>query len=324
MPEPILLSTWSFGQRGNSAAWPALQAGGTALDAVEAVCRVVEADPIVDSVGLGGLPDREGRMSLDGCIMLAPDRFGAICAARRTLHVVSCARRLMEQHQRQTLAGDGADAFAELVGLRHDDLLSPRAKEKWQAWQRDKKTPDWSQDSGLAAESPNDNSSDPSCSIHSHDTVGALCLDSSGTLAGACSSSGLAYKIPGRIGDSPIIGHGLYVQPGVGAAVATGDGELITGVCATFLAVEELRRGASATQALELVLRRIADSYDLAPTTQVGLIVLAASGCWSSGCLRSGYRTAVADHAGSRVVEPDYIHLPETEMTGRTHGHEVR
>ncbi len=314
MSKPILLSTWSFGQRGNNAAWPALADGGRALDAVETVCRVVEADPVVDSVGYGGLPDREGGMSLDGCVMLAPDRFGSVCAARRHLHVVTCARRLMEQHQRLTVAGEGADAFAESQGLRHDDLLTPRAREKWEGWRRDPQTPDWSQDSGLSADAEGP---------PSHDTVGAICLDQAGVLAGACSSSGLAYKVPGRVGDSPIIGHGLYVEPGVGAAVATGDGELITGVCGAFLAIEELRRGATLSAALESVLQRVVDAYDLAPTAQVALIVLGPDGSWQSGSLRAGFRVAVADREGSRIVGPDYVHLPDTSMTRDPHGHEV-
>lgn len=316
MPNPVLLSTWSFGQRGNNAAWPALAAGGSALDAVETVCRVVEADPIVDSVGRGGLPDRDGQMSLDGCIMLSPRRFGSICAARRTLHVVSAARALMERRERQMLAGAGADDFAAAIGLRCDDLLTQRARDKWEGWKRSPHAVDWSQDSGLSAE--RDDVEAPS-----HDTIGAIALDAHGALAGACSSSGLAYKLPGRIGDSPLIGHGLYVEPGVGAAVATGDGELIMGVCGSFLAVEQLRRGAAPLAAVQTVLQRVEKSSEMAPATQVALIVLTPTGVWASGCLRAGFRVAIADSASSRIMQPQYVHLPDTSMTRDPHGHEV-
>jgi isoaspartyl peptidase/L-asparaginase-like protein (Ntn-hydrolase superfamily) len=313
MPQSLLLSTWSFGQRGNNAAWPALAAGGGALDAAETACRAVEADPVVDSVGYGGLPDRHGQMSLDGCIMLSPRRFGSICAARRTLHVVSAARLLMECDERRTLAGEGADAYAESVGLRCDDLLSPKAREKWEAWRRDPHTVDWSQDSGLG----------PGAESASHDTIGVLALDAAGTLAGACSSSGLAYKRPGRVGDSPLIGHGLYVEPDVGAVVATGDGELISAVCGAFLAVEELRRGGSARSAVQGVLERVAALGELPPTAQVAFIVVTPDGAWQSGCLRHGFRVAVADETGSRILEPQYVHLPDTSMQRKPHGHEV-
>ena len=192
----ILLTPRPFGAAANTAARPALAAGGAALDAVEAVCRHVELDPAVDSVGWCGLPDRDGAMSLDGCVMLDPARVGSVCAYTHAPHPVSAARRVMEASPHVMLVGAGADAFAREEGLPAGEVLSDSARAAHASWR-------------AAGGGP------PSA----HDTVAALALDDSGALAGACSTSGMSWKLPGRVGDSPIPGHGLYVAPGVGAAV---------------------------------------------------------------------------------------------------------
>jgi isoaspartyl peptidase/L-asparaginase-like protein (Ntn-hydrolase superfamily) len=140
-----------------------------------------------------------------------------------------------------------------------------------------------------------------------HDTVGVLALDSSGVLAGACSTSGLPFKLPGRIGDSPIIGHGLYVDPRHGAAVATGHGELIMGVCGTFLAVDEMRRGASPATAAAEVIRRVIENYHLRANHQVGLIALAPDGRWSSAALRPGFKVAVRTADRDELVGTEQV-----------------
>jgi len=132
--EPILLSTWPFSLAANAAAWPALAAGGSSLDAVESVCRIVEDDPAIESVGYGGLPDRSGLPSLDGCVMQAPARCGSVCAIRRHRHPVSIARRVMEATPHVMLSGPGADEFADRQGFPEEPLLAPAAREKYQAW----------------------------------------------------------------------------------------------------------------------------------------------------------------------------------------------
>ena len=295
MSSPLLLSTWSFGQRGNDRAWPGLFSGGSALDAVETACSAVESDPQVDSVGRGGLPDREGRMSLDACIMTSPAAWGSVCAVTEHLHVVSLARKVMEQKQRMMLAGSGADNFADENSFLPEDLLTEQAQNRFEQWKLDPRNIDQSQDSGLGSDE-----------FH-HDTIGVLCLDNYCRLAGACSTSGLPFKTPGRVGDSPIIGHGLYVDPEYGAAVATGDGELIMGVCGSFLAVEMLRQGHSAEEAAKEFLNRVRESYELHDRAQVAMLVLTPDGKWTGASLRPGFRIAVADSRGSRIEDPDFV-----------------
>lgn len=304
MTTPIVLSTWSFGSIANAAAWPILAGGGAALDAVEAGCRGVEADPSVNSVGYGGLPDRSGRVSLDASIMVSPARCGSAACVRRHVHAVSIARAVMEKTQHVMLVGEDADRFADSQGMESADLLSDDSRRRFEEWRH--QHPQASTDDTVAWR--------PAANIEEqrnrdHDTVGVLALDGSGALAGACSTSGRAFKVPGRIGDSPIVGHGLYVHPGHGAAVATGTGELVMGVCGTFLAVESMRRGASPLDAAVEVLQRIADSYDLLPEHQVGLIALTPSGRWAAAALRKGYSTAVRTATINDQRDPDIVLL---------------
>jgi len=320
MTQPRIVSTWSFGQRGNDAAWPGLRVGGPSLDAVERVCTTVEQDPDVDSVGFGGLPDSAGRLSLDGCIMLDPAQCGSVCAVRHHMNVVSIARRVMEKTDHVMLAGEGADAFASQQGFLPADLLAASAQEAFAKWQREKTTVDQSKDRGLRLVRPTDTgsggqlfgeSSQGESRWKGHDTIGTLAIDQRGTLAGACSTSGTPYKLPGRVGDSPIIGQGLYVDPTAGAATATGTGELIMGVCASFLVVELMRSGASPADAMRSALMRIADRYALEPHHQVALVAMDTRGEWASAALRPGFLCAVCDGEGSRVLEPNLVLLDE-------------
>ena len=194
-----------------------------------------------------------------------------------------------------------AHVAAEL-GLEARDLLSPKARERWEERRRRHS------ETGRASEGGHDYGwpDEP----EGHDTVGALARDVRGTLAGACSTSGLAFKRHGRVGDSPIIGHGLYVEPGIGAAVATGLGELAMGVCATFLAVESLRRGDSPSDAAAVPLRRIADQFELHPQHQLAVLVLVPDGSWSAAALRPGYVTSVRSEDEEGTREPDTVLFP--------------
>lgn len=328
----LLLTTWSFGVRAGEAAWRLLRAGGQSIDAVEAVCIAAEDDPGVDSVGFGGLPDRDGQVTLDGCIMLSPRRCGSVCAVTATRHPVSLARRVMERTPHVMLAGAGADAFAAEQGLNVEgaSLLSPKARAAWEKWRLDGIAPNQSMDR-LVPPRPVDRGPASGGSLFSnspgagpgastafdpnrhHDTIGVLAIDAAGRLAGACSTSGTPYKLPGRVGDSPIIGHGLYVDDQVGGATATGAGELVMGVCGSFAAVEAMRRGASPLDAVAEVLARVLRSGPISDHHQVALIALSVDGRWAAGALRSGYKTTIfaqIEEDGGAAVDPEIVLLP--------------
>ncbi|HUU91427.1 MAG TPA: N(4)-(beta-N-acetylglucosaminyl)-L-asparaginase [Phycisphaerae bacterium] len=299
MPEPLILATWTYGRQACAAGWPHIvRDDGGALDAVEHACRAVEADPENMTVGYGGRPDASGEVTLDAAVMLSPSRCGAVCCVRNFRYPTSLARLVMERTPHVMLAGDGAERFARQQGMEPTDLLTEAARAAWQEWRH--AHPDAGEP---AAPKANIEEAD-------HDTVGVLALDARGTLAGACSTSGLAFKLPGRVGDSPIIGHGLYVDPARGAAVATGHGELVMGVCGTFLAVERMGQGASPAEAAADVVRRIHETYGLKDDHQVGVIALAPSGEWSSAALRPGFRVAVRTPDRNDLLDPEHVLLP--------------
>lgn len=290
---PIILSTWSFGKRANAAAWGALAAGGAAVDAVEAACRDAERDPNNHTVGVGGYPDRSGRVSLDASIMLSPSQRGAVGFVRDYPHPISIARRVMEKTEHVLLTGAGAEEFAHQQGFETAELLTEPALHAWEAWRQSR---------GHAIKA-NIEEHRPGDLEGSHDTIGVLALDTTGTMAGGCTTSGMRFKLPGRVGDSPIVGHALYVQPGIGAAVCTGHGELVMGVCGSFLAVECLRRGASANDAAMEVIQRIGKSYALTGEDQVGVIVLQANGAWGCAAIRQGFSAAVRTKDRDELVK---------------------
>jgi isoaspartyl peptidase/L-asparaginase-like protein (Ntn-hydrolase superfamily) len=314
----IIASTWSFSARGNATAWAGLAAGGDPLDAVLEACRVAEEDPAVDSVGFGGLPDASGHMTLDGCVMRSPAECGSACGLRRHLHPARVARWVMERTPHVMLVGEAADAFADAQGEPARDLLAPAARE---AWERRRAAP---ADASDAAAQARDRSlrpvdtGDPAAGAlfgaslrderrwHGHDTIGSIARGADGRIAGACSTSGTPWKLPGRVGDSPIIGHGLYVDPEAGAATATGTGELIMGVCGSFLAVEELRRGAAPVDAARAAVERIGRSFRIEPHHQVAFVVMGRDGTVGAAALRQGFLVAVRDGAGERVGPPGF------------------
>lgn len=239
-------------------------------------------------------------MSLDACVMLAPERCGAVCAVTRHLDVTQMARLVMERTKHVMLAGAGADSFADASGIaprEPNDLLSAEAREAWRKWR-----------SGEVVAAAPVAATNARGEIHvPHDTIGVLAIDRAGVMAGACSTSGLPYKMVGRVGDSPIPGHGLYVDPEVGGAVATGNGELIMGVSGSFLAVECMRRGATPIEAVREVLARIERRFHTTSDQQIGVIVLSKDGTFSAGALRKGFVIAVADAHGVRTVAPEFV-----------------
>lgn len=318
---PFLLTTWSFGPVGNDAAYPILARGGDALDAVVHAASVIESDPTIDSVGVGGLPDYDGEVSLDACVMTDPNRAGAVAFIRHYPNPAAIARRVMEKTIHITLAGDGAEEFAAREGFARATLLTPEARRVWEQWRADPDGIDRDKYKGWlpprnveelrpVIRAPGAVAAGPARAAPgagSHDTVGILALDARGRLAGACSTSGMAFKVPGRVGDSPIIGQGLYVDQRAGAATATGTGELITGVCGSFLIVEQMRRGASPLDAILEALGRIRDRFALREEHQVAFLAVNPKGEWASAALRPGFHHTFTDSKGSRVEDPTRV-----------------
>ena len=212
-----VVSTWDFGAAANAGAFAARRAGGTAVDMVEAGARVPEADETNHSVGYGGYPDRDGHVTLDAIIMDQAGNVGAVCALEDIVHAVSVARAVMEKTPHTMLVGAGARSFAIDQGFETKNLLTPEAEAAWREWlvtadyapRANSENTDWRSTPGSAG---------------NHDTIGILAMDAQGRLGGACTTSGMAFKMRGRVGDSPLAGAGLWVEPDVGAATATGVG----------------------------------------------------------------------------------------------------
>ena len=273
---PVALSTWNFGTAANEAAWEILSSGGTALDAVEAGARVPEADPTNSTVGIGGTPDRYGRVTLDACIMDERGRCGSVAFLQHILHPVSVARRVMEETPHVMLVGDGALDFALKQGFERTELLTDAARERWENWR--------------------DNSGEfemPEINVENHDTLGMLTLDQSGNLSGACTTSGAGYKYHGRVGDSPIIGAGLYVDNEVGGATATGWGEAVIRAVGCFLVVEFMRQGASPTEACQMAVERVISKNPDWQDIQVGFLALNKNGEHGAYCIAPGFTYAL-------------------------------
>ena len=246
---PAVIATWVFGRKGTVPAAKVLADGGSSLDAVEKGINVVELDPEVDSVGYGGLPNAEGIVELDAMIMHGPThRAGAVASVRDIATPISVARKLMEEPRPTLLVGPGARAFAMEKGFQPQDLLTPHAKKKWEDWLRKQK------------EAPK-----------SHDTIGMVAVDRKGDITVGCSTSGLPFKRPGRVGDSPIIGAGAYCDNDVGGAAATGNGDVMLRYCLTFMAVEFMRQGLSPQKACEGALHRIVAKNQVTDASIVAL-----------------------------------------------------
>ena len=268
---PVVISTWPFGMSANETAWRLLEGGGAALDAIEAGIVQCEDDAAVDSVGWGGLPDAGGEVTLDASIMDHDGRCGAVACLHRVRNPIRVARLVMERTPHVLLVGEPATAFATEHGFAQQNLLTPQAGRRFDEWRQHRDAP-------AAAAPPPD----------SHDTIGLLAIDGSRRIAGGCSTSGLAFKLPGRVGDSPIIGAGLYVGPGVGAAAATGHGEEMIKVCASFAVVQNMRRGMGPRDAIADVLHEIdRRRHGGRAHVDVSLIALRLDGAYAGMTLRA-------------------------------------
>lgn len=279
---PIVISTWDFGKAANAAAWKKLSTGGSSLDAVEAGVRVPEADADNQSVGYGGRPDRDGRVTLDACIMDAQHRCGSVAGIEHIMHPISVARMVMERTPHVMLVGDGALQFALENGFKKENLLTERSKKEWQEWL---KTSKYAPQKNIENMMPGGK--------ENHDTIGMLAMDTTGDMAGACTTSGMAYKLHGRVGDSPIIGAGLYVDNEVGGATSTGVGEEVIRVVGSHLVVEFMRRGYTPENACKKAVERIAARNKGNKDLQVGFLALNKHGEFGAYALQSGFTYAV-------------------------------
>lgn len=284
--KPLVISTWNFGVGANAEAWKILSTNGRALDAVEKGVHVPEADPNESSVGLGGLPDRDGRVTLDACIMDEFANCGSVACLEHIVHPISVARKVMELTPHVMLVGEGALQFALANGFTKENLLTPSSEKAWKEWLE-------------KAEYK------PIVNIENHDTIGMLALDASQNLSGACTTSGMAYKMHGRLGDSPIIGAGLYVDNEIGAATSSGLGEEVIRIVGSHLVVELMRQGNSPQRACELAVKRIVKKQpEKSKQIQVGFLAINKNGEYGAYALQKGFTYALySNEVPNKVFE---------------------
>jgi len=291
---PVFLSTWAHGKPANERAAEIFQAGGSRLDAVEKGINVPEDDPNVTSVGYGGLPNAEGVVELDAAIMDGTrHRAGAVCNLQSIRNPISVARLVLERTRHTTLAGEGALHFALQMGLKEEQLLTPESLKKWLEWKADpKRRTFWL--------NPAEN----------HDTIGMVAADGRGHVVVGCSTSGLAWKIPGRVGDSPLVGCGVYADDNIGAATATGDGDLMTNYCTSVSIVHYMARGAAPQDACVELLQHMAKMDPTNRSAYVGVLALNSRSEVVAAAMNSKHRLKYAlwRNGESRLFEAVALH----------------
>lgn len=278
--EPVTIATWNF-PNASQKAGEMLAAGASALDAVEQGVMVEEANLKNTTVGKGGRPDRDGNVTLDACIMDPGGNAGAVAYLKNNTHAVAVARKVMEETPHVMLVGDGADRFAQQMGFKKEELLTDDSKADYLKWLEKKEYK-------------------PLINIENHDTIGMLCIDSKGDISGACTTSGLSYKMNGRVGDSPIIGSGLFLDNEVGGAVATGMGEAIMKNVSSFLVVELMRQGKSPQESCEIAIKRIIAGSPDHKDFQAAVIAVNKKGEVGSYCIQEGF-SYMKYHGGKNV-----------------------
>lgn len=285
---PLVISTWDHGMLANIGAWKVLSASGTALDAVEQGVRLVESDPALTSVGYGGLPDRDGIVTLDACIMDHHGNCGAVACLQDIENPISVARKVMEKTPHVILVGEGAKAFALEQGFKEKDLLTPASLEAYKEWLKTSKY-------------------EPVINRENHDTIGMLAMDHQGNLAGSCTTSGMAFKMHGRVGDSPIIGAGLFLDNEIGAACATGVGEAVIKIAGSAIVVELMRNGRTPQEACKEAVQRIIKMNKNIDQIQVGFLAMNKNGETGAYAVYEGFNYALRSKDENRMVDAAYF-----------------
>ncbi len=287
---PFCLSTWRHGLAANEAAWSMLSRGGMALDAVEAGVRITEADLSNRTVGLGGMPDRKGRVTLDASIMDHDGRCGAVAALEHIDHPISVARKVMEESPHVMLVGEGAYDFALSQGFERSriEVPVPEAAAKYRK---------------LLEE----NAYEVEINAENHDTIGMLAMDRQSRMGGACTTSGLSFKMHGRVGDSPIIGAGLFIDSEVGAVTASGLGEAIIRASGSSAVLEAMRRGAHPQEACMEVLERILRKQGSEQEIQVAFIAIDAQGHYGAGSILPGFEYALQSESLAELYQAEHL-----------------
>jgi N4-(beta-N-acetylglucosaminyl)-L-asparaginase len=283
---PMVIATWNVNDS-TAEAWRVLQEGKSALDAIEKGCMIEEANAEGQSVGIGGLPDRDGKVTLDACIMNKDGDYGAVVYLQNIMHPISVARKVMEDTPHVILAGKGAEQFAYSEGFKKINLLTEKSKKAWEEW---KKTSQYK----------------PIINIENHDTIGMLAIDKNGDISGGCTTSGLAYKMAGRVGDSPIIGSGLFIDNEVGGATATGLGEEVLKTVGSFLIVELMRQGKSPQEACEEAIGRIIKKSPNYKDFQVGYIAVNKKGETGYYSIHDGFWVTKYQDDKNENIPSDY------------------
>ncbi len=263
------ISTWKTTEA-NQKAGQMLDKGEHALDAAVAGVAIEEENPKNTTVGYGGAPDRTGKVTLDACVMNHLGDCGSVVAVENIVNVARLAKDVMEKTPHVMLSGKGAEEFAISQGYKKTDLLTDQSKKEWKEWLKDQ---DYR----------------PIINIENHDTIGMLCIDKNNNLSGACTTSGLAYKMKGRVGDSPIIGSGLFIDNKIGGAVATGLGEEVVKTVGSFLVVELMRQGLSPQEACEKAIKRIVSNNSQENKFQVAYIAMNKKGEVGSYSIEPGF-----------------------------------
>ena len=304
--EPMVISTWNFGAEANKAAWEILKDGGQALDAVEAGVKIPEADPAITSVGYGATPDRDGKVTLDACIMDDKYRCGSVMCLEHVIHAISVARLVMEKTPHVVLAGTGAFEFAQANGFKKENLLTPASIKAWKEWL---KRSNYEPVQNIENKGYHKKKAPMPGSKENHDTIGMLAMDARGNLSGACTTSGLAYKMHGRVGDSPIIGAGLFVDNEVGAATSTGVGEEVIRIVGSHLVVELMRNGYSPAKACKKAIERII-KYNPEQAKKVQVAFLAMNKHGEHGCyaLQPGFTYALRSRDTETIMHSPSIY----------------
>ena len=280
---PIVISTWRHGMPANEGAMKVLENGGKAIDAVEAGVRISEADPDCNSVGYGGWPDRDGNVTLDACIMDQTGNCGSVSFLQDIMHPISVARKVMDDTPHVMLAGKGAQQFALANGFKKENLLTEKAENRWKKWLEKSEYK-------------------PIINVENHDTIGLLALDKTGDISGACTTSGLAWKMHGRVGDSPVIGAGMFVDNEIGGACATGVGEAVLKTLGSFLIVELMRQGYSPQEACEEGVARIVKNQNY-KDMQIGYLAINKEGEHGAYAVHPGFNYALHQHGKNTLID---------------------